>query len=406
MKGIGFIIFFSTITMGYGQSLQDLLMEATNNSASLKAKYLAYEAALQKVPQVGTLQDPELNFGVFARPVETRVGPQRARIQASQMFPWFGTLGAKKDAATEMAKVKYEQFVDARNELHYDVQRAYHQLYAVDASISITQENIAILKTYEQVALTQFENNEAGMIDVLRVQLEMGELETILLNLNEKRKPIVSEFNALLNRQSEGDFPVISNLKERELALDEQAALDSILVNNPKLAGLKHQREVSVKLSEAAKKEGIPSFGLGLSYTVVDKRSDMNVVDNGKDIWMPMLSVKLPIYRKRYKGQIKEQALLKQMAEEQFQNKSNQLNSQLKKAWASLTDAENRLTLYKDQTLIADQILQILVDAYSTGGKDFEEILRVQRLLLKYELESAKALTDKNTSIARIETLY
>lgn len=402
-----FLIISCVFSLGIqAQSLDEYLNEAALNNPSLKAKYLGYEAALQKAPQVSGLPDPTLDFGFFASPVETRVGPQRASIKAMQMFPWFGTLGAQKDAATEMAKAKYELFINARNELFFDVQEVYYQLYVLEASIRLTEENIRILKSYEQLALSRFENNQGGMIDVLRVQLERGELRTQLVNMKDKRKPVVSKFNALLNRNTDAPLSLPIELEERELSLEETALLDSISGQNPMLKGLEHQKEATISQSLAAKRNSAPSFGVGLSYTVVDERTDMAVPDNGKDVWMPMLSIKLPIYRKRYKGAIREQELLTQMYVEEYHDKENQLNTKLQSALADVSDAENRLALYTKQTAIANQVLQILVDAYSTGGKDFEEILRTQRLLLKYELETAKALSDKNTAVARIEALY
>lgn len=405
MRILSLTISLFVIQFGYGQSLEEHLKEAALNNPSLKAKYFSYEAALQKVPQVGTLPDPEVSFGFFASPVETRVGPQRAKITVTQMFPWFGTLGAQKDAATEMAKAKYELFVDARNEIYFQVQQSYYSLYQIDAAALITEENIRIMKTYERLAITRFENNKGGMIDVLRVQLETGELETKLINLKEKRKPILAQFNALLNRDKDTEVVVPKNLVERQLATAGEALEDSVMTN-PKLKSLAHKEEASINSSIAAKRNGAPKMGVGLSYTAVDKRTDMVVTDNGKDVWMPMLSIKLPIYRKRYKGQIREQELLTKMYEEEQRNTSNQLNSKLQKGLSDMEDASNRLALYKRQAAIAEQALQILLNAYSTGGKDFEEILRLQRLFLKYELETAKALGDKNAAIALIETLY
>ena len=387
------------------QSLDGFLQEAATNNHSLKAKYLAYEAALQRVPQVGGLPDPELSFGFFASPVETRVGPQRARISATQMFPWFGTLGAQKDAATEMAKAKYEFFINERNELFYDVQETYYKLQLIDESTRITNENIAILKSYERLAITRFENDEGSMIDVLRVQLELGELETRLLNLDEKRKPLVTQFNSLVNREKDAEVQIPQALDERQLAMDISAIEDS-LNGNPLLKSLEHQKESKSNSVVAAKRNGAPKMGIGLSYTVVDERTDMAVPDNGKDVWMPMLSIKLPIYRKRYKGQVKEQQLLADMYNHERESIADKLDAKLQKALSDMVEADNRLALYRNQTTIAEQALQILYDAYSSGGKDFEEILRLQRLFLKYELETAKALKDKNTAISRIETLY
>ena len=53
-------------------------------------RYFEYQAALQKVPQVGGLPDPELNLGVFLSPMELVEGKQVADIRLMQMFPWFG----------------------------------------------------------------------------------------------------------------------------------------------------------------------------------------------------------------------------------------------------------------------------------------------------------------------------
>ncbi len=406
MRALFLIISLMLASLTQAQSLDEYLKEAALNNPSLKAKYLGYEASLQKVPQVGGLPDPTLDFGFFASPVETRVGPQRANIRAMQMFPWFGTLGAQKDAATEMAKAKYELFINSRNELFFEVQEVYYKVYAMDAAIRLTEENIRILKSYERLALSRFENNQGGMIDVLRVQLETGELETQLINMRENRKPMVSKFNTLLSRNADAPLPMLSEMELRELAVDESALIDSITSQNPTLKGLEHQKQASISQLLAAKRNSAPSFGVGLSYTVVDKRTDMVVPDNGKDVWMPMLSIKLPIYRKRYKGQIQEQELLSQMYTQEYQDRENQLDTKLQAALSDMADAKNRLSLYTQQTSIANQVLQILVDAYSTAGKDFEEILRTQRLLLKYELETAKALSDQNTAVARIEALY
>ena len=75
--------------------LEEYLTMAAENSPMLKAKFNDYLAALETVPQVGALPDPQLAFGYFIQPVQTRVGPQEFRISATQMFPWFGTLNAR-----------------------------------------------------------------------------------------------------------------------------------------------------------------------------------------------------------------------------------------------------------------------------------------------------------------------
>ena len=86
------------------QHLESYLEYAATNNPGLKAKYAEFEASMQRIEQVNTLNNPTFSFGYFISPVETRVGPQRMKFSLSQMFPWFGTLDAKEDIASKLAE--------------------------------------------------------------------------------------------------------------------------------------------------------------------------------------------------------------------------------------------------------------------------------------------------------------
>merc|ERR1711879_1108147 len=85
-------------------------------------------------------------------------------------------------------------------------------------------------------------------------------------------------------------------------SLPENFRKDSLLTNNPMLNALDLQQQASEKSEIAAQKQGLPKVGVGLDYTIVEKRTDMEVEDNGKNIFMPMVSVSIPIFRKKYKA--------------------------------------------------------------------------------------------------------
>ena len=114
--------------------LQYLVISAKNNP-TVQQKFYEYKAALQKVPQVGALQDPELNVGVFIQPMELVDGKQNADIKLMQMFPWFGTLKAAKDEMSLMAKAKFESFRDAKLQVFFDVKRSWNELQKVQQDI-------------------------------------------------------------------------------------------------------------------------------------------------------------------------------------------------------------------------------------------------------------------------------
>ena len=50
---------------GFSQTLEDYFVIAAENNPGLKGKYKAFEAALEKIPQAQSLNDPNLSFGYF-----------------------------------------------------------------------------------------------------------------------------------------------------------------------------------------------------------------------------------------------------------------------------------------------------------------------------------------------------
>ena len=94
-------------TISAQEVLNQYLQTAAENNPGLKAQFSEYMAALERVPQVGALPDPTVAFGYFIQPIETRLGPQQAKISASQMFPWFGTLSARENSVEVMNKIQH-----------------------------------------------------------------------------------------------------------------------------------------------------------------------------------------------------------------------------------------------------------------------------------------------------------
>lgn len=400
-------IFISILLMvvGFGakgQTLEEYFSEAAGNNPGLQAKYKDFEAALQKVPQVSTLPDPAFSFGYFLSPVETRVGPQRAKFSLSQIFPWFGTLEAKGDAASLMAEAKYQAFLDARNKLYYNVAAAYYPLYELNRLKEIERENIDILQSYKTIAISKFRNGASPMTDVLRVDIMLKDAQTNLSILNKKEKPLLVAFNNLLNRDENAAVDVPDLLTAEYLP--ENFRKDSLLAN-PTLNALDLKIKASEASEIAAQKQGLPKLGVGLDYAILGKRNDMSVTDNGKDVLMPMVSVSIPIFRKKYDAAEKEAQLMQQSYANQKQEVENTLIAEYEMVWYEIDRQLQLLSLYEQQIKTTQQSLNLLFTSYGNSGKEFEEVLRMQQQLLKYRKMRATALSQYKIAIAKINYL-
>lgn len=383
------------------QTLEEYFQMAAENNPGLQAKYKNFEAVMQRVSQASSLPDPNLSFGYFISPVETRVGPQQARFSLTQMFPWFGTLWAQEDAATLLAEARYQQFLDARNKLYYQVSAAYYPLYELQRLIAIETENQRILSSYKEIATVQFENGKDSMVDVLRVDIMLKDAVTELSILTKKRKPLETQLNNLLNQEESEPVLISDTLFTKEI--DQEFRKDSLLVAHPLLEEL----ELKIKASEAqelaATKQGLPKFGVGLDYVIVGDRTDMALPDNGKDVFMPMVTMSLPIFRGKYKAAQKEAQLMQESYALQKEDVSNQLVSSYEMIQFDIQQQLELLQLYDSQIEESRQSLNLLYSAYSNSGKDFEEVLRMQQQILKYERLKASAIAAYHIALAKLD---
>ncbi len=401
------LLFISLTAQGQSE-LNPYLKIAAENNPGLKAKFSDYMASMAHVPQVGALPDPVIAFGVFSLPVETRVGPQQFNASLTQMFPWFGLLNAQEDVATAHAKTKWEVFLDTKSKLFYDVKTTYYNLYFVDRSISSAQENIEILQTFQQLALIKFESGKSSAVDELRIEMELADLENKLAYLNDTKQQLQVQFNNLLNVQVDAEVNIINTLWADELADLKPVLLDSISNQNHQLKQIEHRMLVWEKQEEVAQKTDMPDFVFGLSYIAVGKSDNPNLPasESGKDaLILPTIGISIPINRKKYKAMVDEALLNLDAVGFEKEEKTNQLSTIFEICYRDYQDAKRRIKLYEKQVRLAHQAMDILLAQYSTDGTDFEEVLRMERKVLNYQLELHKARSDQNTAFAFISYL-
>ena len=394
------LVFYSASTNS--QTLHDYLGIASQNNPDIKAAYSQFEAALQKAPQVSSLPDPTLTMSAFGRMIETRVGAQEARFSLMQMFPWFGTLEAKKNAANLMAEAAFQKYLDSKNEVFLQIKKSYAEIYEINKMIQLEEKNLQILNNYRELSLIKFKNGKGAMVDVVRIDIKRDESETKIQLLKDQNKPLQIGFNSMLNR----DLNEIVIIPESLITTENSMPLinDSLFVANPKLIGLDKKIESFEAQKKVVKKEGYPMIGLGLDYSIISKRDVPDLKMNGQDAIMPMLSVTIPIFSKKYNAKQKEVDFMLQATNYEKQAIKNNLQTAYSLAHYNLSKERTLKELYKKQTESTQQAISLLITAYSNSGTDFEEILRMNQDLLM--LQTAIVSANKNQFIAQSTLEY
>ncbi|MUP47373.1 TolC family protein [Gramella sp. BOM4] len=383
------------------QQIQEYLQIASENNPEVQASYSRFEAALQKAPQVSSLPDPTLTMSAFGRMVETRLGAQEARFSLMQMFPWFGTNNLRKGSAELMAEARFQDFLTARESLFVKVKEAYAEIYKIEKSIEVMEEDLEILDSYRKLALNRFEAGSAPMVNVVKVDIDREELVTRIALMKDELETRKIQFNYLLNREQSAMVEVQDNLQ-----LENDLVIDSSFEDHPRIQSLDYEKQAFEKEIEISKKEGLPMLGLGLDYSIISKRTDANPENNGQDAIMPMFSVTLPIFRKKYKAAREEAKLMAQATEQEKTAMINELNSEAVMLNYEIKKSRQLMDLYDRQITSSNQANKLLVVGFSNANSDFEEVLQMNQDLLMLKIQKIEALANAYKATAKLDYLH
>jgi outer membrane protein TolC len=180
-----------------------------------------------------------------------------------------------------------------------------------------------------------------------------------------------------------------------------------MLAKNPMLNMLEFEKQSIEARKKMVTRMGYPMVGLGLNYSPISKSpTAMGAPDmNGKDMIMPMLTVTLPIYGKKYNAMKSEADLLSSATSQNYQAASNSLKTEYYQALQLYQDAQRRLKLYDNQYQLASKSLELMLKSYSTSSSTLTDVLRVRQQTLDYELKKVEALADFNTARAWLRRL-
>ncbi|MHC4152772.1 MAG: TolC family protein [Planctomycetota bacterium] len=373
------------------KKLEDYLRYAALNNAELKGQFEGWKAALEQVPQAKALDDPKFTYGYFIEEVETRVGPQKNKFGIMQTFPWFGTIEARNDAASSKAKAAQKQYDATKLKLFREVKEGFYEYVYLGTSINIAKKNLKLLQQFEEVARTKYRAATASHPDIVRVQIELAQLEDVVRSLEELQEPTVARLNAILNRPSGAELGWPEKETLQMVDINRQQIIDILIKNNPDLAGLNWQVEAARSEVELAKKRFYPNIGVGVDWIQTDDAITGGVRDSGKDPVILMFSMNIPLWGESYKAG------------------ERQAQANVRKAQQAKVNAENQavaIRLYGNILVPKAQELVLTSEAaYKAATVDFLSLIDAQRLLLKYNLDHERAKTNYQQKVAELEAL-
>ena len=389
------------------QTLAQLYDTLAVTNPSVRAFDAEYAAALEERTIVDQLPDPEVSAAGFVSPVETRVGPQWARLGATQRIPWPGKLRAMATLADARARPILEQRAAEVLDLRYQLAQAYYALAALRARQPILVATLARYRSLEAVALARVEGGQAMSLDVYRIQLERQRLRQQLDELPLEAARYQARIEGLVGTELDSlVLPAIAQLAPAPLVdTSIRSALSQLDERNPRLRIYALQQSITSAALEVNRLAAKPDFAVGADYLLTGQRDDAEPPGNGRDAIALRAGIVIPLSRKQYAARDAQERLRLEANRQRTSELRNQLVARVEVALTDIAEARSRLAYLNEQMRVLDAALAVATEAYANGRLPFDELLRLENDTLRYELERLQSLESLLTTRAQLDKL-
>lgn len=385
--------------------LQPLIQEALAVNPDIKAEGKKWEAAKERPPQEGSLDDPMLSFEIVNLPTNsfsfTQEDMTMKQFSLSQAFPFPGKLGLRRDVAQREANAIGQAYRDKRNEIVRRVKEIFYDLYAIDRALEVVEKNRELLREFVKIAETRYSVGKGIQQDVLKAQVELSRLLDEQIRLEQSHQAAGARLNATLNRPPQTPLARTEEVLKDEVQVDLKEIQARALENRPLLKALQEEVERSKAANALARRKYFPDLTMSVAYGF---REDSRLI-NRSDMFSAGLSINIPLYfRTKQERQVAETSAMIDAAREQYQAARNEVLSLVKELVSDIEKGSKLIDLLQTGLIPQARLsLDSAVAGYQVGKVDFLTLLDNRLTLFNFEKEYYRALGEYQTSLARLE---
>jgi cobalt-zinc-cadmium efflux system outer membrane protein len=208
--------------------LAEVVAAARAANPMLRAARLEAAAAADRVSQAGALPDPELQLGLMNRPVAgfgTSEPMTMNAIQLTQMIPWPGKLGYRRERSRRLADAQRLDADEAELGMVARAKGVYFQLAYMDRALGVMDQTRALLRSFLQVSSAMYGVGTGLQQDVLRAQVAVARMTEDITVMEQDRVAMAARLNALLGRDATAPVGAL----ELPAGEDSLPAVDSLM---------------------------------------------------------------------------------------------------------------------------------------------------------------------------------
>ncbi|MFT4646985.1 MAG: cobalt-zinc-cadmium efflux system outer membrane protein [Glaciecola sp.] len=390
-------------TLAADAQLPELLAYGRQHNPKLSVAFYRWQSAVEQIPQASKLPEPRVMFGAFLEEVETRTGPMQGKVSISQALPWFGKRSLAGDVATVRAQAMAEGVEIAFLEVDRQIKDVWYEYAWLQQAQRVAHAHQDLLGHWQKVARTRLELGLSQPSEILRVELELGQLDDRFLSLEDLERPLRAKLNAALNRPSDAVLAEPTYPLAAVEEVDVPTLLASLSETNPRLRQLKREVEAAQHGLTLAGKAGYPDFSLGVDYTFIGSNS---AAGSGEDAVALTFGLSLPVWRGAYRAQREGARAQMHAARASLESTRHTLVAELEMALFKLRDASRQLVLLNTSLIPKGQeAVGTMGSTYQSGDASFIDVIDAQRLLLEFQLQAVRAEADRAQALAKVEEI-
>ena len=384
-----------------GQSLGAYIREAMESNLEVQAARERWQAAEALTPSAWALPDPRISLSYQKNPGSI-FSPGDARMRMltlSQTIPFPLKMTSRADLYGAGARQARWQYEAVRQDVAARVKTAYYQLFVLQRSVDILEEQIDLLRTLEETARDQYTVGQAPQHEVLKAQVELSMmLDEAGILRDEKIPAAQAHLRALLNRTDGDDIETLREVDLSPMELTETRLVDLALDHRP---GLAARRE---EVRKAAASLNLARWGYFPDMTLSVMQERMESSQGTETTGGLTVAVNLPLWFWGRRADVSEKKARRAGAEDLYGDLRNQTRAQIREHLSAYQAARSRAELIETTILpLAEQSLKAAQAAYENRKADFLDLVSAQRNLLDARLKHDQALGDAGAGLARLE---
>ena len=373
------------------------------------ADFARWHAAAHRVSGARTLPSPTVDFAVFVQSIETRTGPQVARLGVRQALPWPAALGAAHAGAGDGAAAAGAQFEATVLDVALAVETAHWDLWTVRAARAIHRDHRELVAGLSSTVRGRVGVGAAQLADLQQVDLTHARLSDDIARMDEAEQAAVARLRAAVGTWTDAALPTPEAPGGPFLPAEEALLLDAAASAHPRLKAARHQVAAADAGVRSARVRRLPSLSVGADWILVAPTADGAMVspeDDGRDAVAVGVGVQVPLWQRSAADQVTAAESSARAARATADAVLLDARAALHQALADVESSGRRAAVIEGTLLPqAEAAYASLLGTYTASSSTVAQALLAQQSLLELRLDLVRAQAAHARAWARLRAV-